>query len=434
MSFMGSAGGPRRVGVTLLRHRLISATAGTAAAVIVAGCAFAAAATHGSSSEKLVNARNAHQVAAKSSTAPSAAPARPLRLLSVSPAGGTHDANGGATITLKFSAALSPSTPLPTLSPKIAGSWQVSGATATFTPSSGFLPDTAVKVSIPGGTAGMTAAASTTSTLAKTSTVKFTTGSYSTARLQQLLAQLGYLPLTWTPAAGGSDTATGSSTPAAGAGTTDSTTADATTASLNEEVSAAYDPPAGTLTFKPGYPSALTSQWQAGKDNMLDVGAIRAFEYNEGLTMDGEAGPQVWADLLTAASKDQTNPSGYTYALASQDSPDESLKVWHNGKLILDTPANTGIAGADTADGTFPVYEKLQFQIMKGTNPDGSKYADPVYYISYFNGGDAVHYFDRGSYGWYQSLGCVELPWTPAKFIWSYLTYGSLVTVTGPVA
>jgi len=28
----------------------------------------------------------------------------------------------------------------------------------------------------------------------------------------------------------------------------------------------------------------------------------------------------------------------------------------------------------------------------------------------------------------------VELQWNPAKFIWSYLTYGTLVTVTGPVA
>jgi hypothetical protein len=436
VSFMGSAGGPRRVGATLLRHRLISATAGTAAAVIVAGCAFAAASTtHGAGQEKLVNAGNEHPAApasASASASPSAA-AAPLRLLSVSPAGGIHDANGGAAITLKFSAALSPDTPLPAVSPKIAGSWQVNGATATFTPAFGFLPDTTVKVSVPGGSAGMAAAASTTSTLAKTSTVKFTTGSYATARLQQLLAQLGYLPLTFTPAASGSDAATAGSAPAAGSGTTASTTS-STTASLNDEVSAAYDPPAGTLTFQPGYPSALTSQWKAGRDNMLDVGAIRAFEYNQGLTMDGEAGPQVWARLLTAASKDAVNPSGYTYALASQDSPNESLKVWHNGKLILNTPANTGISAADTADGTFPVFEKLPFQIMKGTNPDGTKYADPVYYISYFNGGDAVHYFDRGSYGWYQSLGCVELPWTPAKFIYSYLTYGSLVTVTGPVA
>jgi lipoprotein-anchoring transpeptidase ErfK/SrfK len=54
-----------------------------------------------------------------------------------------------------------------------------------------------------------------------------------------------------------------------------------------------------------------------------------------------------------------------------------------------------------------------------------------VSWISYFNGGDAVHYFVRGSYGWPQSLGCVELPETAAKSAYGYLTYGSLVTVTG---
>jgi hypothetical protein len=149
--------------------------------------------------------------------------------------------------------------------------------------------------------------------------------------------------------------------------------------------------------------------------------------------MDGTAGPQVWSSLLKAAAADKVNPNGYTYALASQDSPHESLKVWHNGKLILDTPANTGVPGASTVDGTFPVYERLDFQIMKGTNLDGSKYADPVQWISYFNGGDAVHYFERPGYGYYQSLGCVELPLNPAKFIYPYLTYGTLVTVTGPV-
>jgi hypothetical protein len=89
--------------------------------------------------------------------------------------------------------------------------------------------------------------------------------------------------------------------------------------------------------------------------------------------------------------------------------------------------------GLPTADGTFPVYLRYYFQIMQGTNPDGSQYADPVYYVSYFNGGDAVHYFSRGGYGYNQSLGCVELPWDAAKKADPYLTYGSLVTVTGPV-
>jgi hypothetical protein len=132
-------------------------------------------------------------------------------------------------------------------------------------------------------------------------------------------------------------------------------------------------------------------------------------------------------------ARGQRNPNGYTYALASQYSP-ENLKIWHNGRLVFSSPANTGIAAAPTVDGTFPVYLRYYFQIMKGTNPDGSKYADPVYNVSYFNGGDAVHYFARGSYGWYQSLGCVELPWDASKKAYRYLTYGSLVTVTGPVA
>ena len=102
--------------------------------------------------------------------------------------------------------------------------------------------------------------------------------------------------------------------------------------------------------------------------------------------------------------------------------------------MVLKSPANTGIPASPTVDGTFPVYLKYYFSYMKGTNPDGSKYDDPVYYASYFNGGDAVHQFGRYSYGCYQSLGCVELPWDSAKKAYPYLTYGSLVTVTGPVA
>jgi peptidoglycan hydrolase-like protein with peptidoglycan-binding domain len=422
VSFLGSVGGVGRVSTALLRHKLIAGTAVTAATVIVAGCAFAASST-GASGENLVNAGDSKQLGKPAASgAASAKPVAPLRLLSVSPADGTHDANGGAPVTLTFSSPLSASTPLPTLAPKIAGNWKVSGATATFTPASGFLPDTKVKLTVP---AGMTGGAASAGTLKKASTVTFTTGSYTTLGLQQILTQLGYLPLTWTP----STDATTGTTSGTSAGD-----AAGTSPSLNQEVSTAYAPAAGTFTFKPGYPSQLTSQWKVGKDNMLDQGAIRAFESTQGLTMDGVAGPDVWAHLLSAAAKQQVNPNGYSYALASQDSPHESLRVWHNGKVILNTAANTGIPGANTADGTFPVYERLQYQIMKGTNPDGSKYADPVYWISYFNGGDAVHYFDRPAYGYYQSLGCVEIPWTQAKYIWPYLTYGTLVTVTGPVA
>ena len=66
---------------------------------------------------------------------------------------------------------------------------------------------------------------------------------------------------------------------------------------------------------------------------------------------------------------------------------------------------------APTELGTFPVFEHLASTTMSGTNPDGSHYNDPgVKWVSYFNGGDALHAFNRASFGTPQSLGCVELP------------------------
>jgi lipoprotein-anchoring transpeptidase ErfK/SrfK len=68
---------------------------------------------------------------------------------------------------------------------------------------------------------------------------------------------------------------------------------------------------------------------------------------------------------------------------------------------------------------------------MKGTNPDGTKYNDPgVPYINYFNGGDAIHGFERASYGSAQSLGCIELPYDAAAQVWDLIDYGTVVTVS----
>ena len=357
---------------------------------------------------------HAAPVRAAPAAAQQARSAAPLRVLSVTPAAGAKDVNGAAPVRVRFSAPLAASTPMPTLSPHIAGRWQVEGDTAVFTPASGYFQDTHVTLNIPGGSDAMIAvnAASTGNAgrLAASVTEAFTTGSFSTLRLQQLLSQLGYLPLTWTPNA----------------------TADISASNANAELSAAYQPPAGTFSWTGNYPSDLKDQWQAGSGNVLQVGAVRAFESVTRLTMDGVAGHTVWSDLLSAVAQGRHNPNGYTYALASQTVP-ETIKIWHNGTLVLQTAVNTGIPASPTADGTFPIYLRYYFQIMQGTNPDGSHYADPVYYVSYFNGGDAVHYFSRGGYGYNQSLGCVELPWAAAKKAYPYLSYGSLVTVTGPV-
>ena len=338
-------------------------------------------------------------------------PAAPLQITSVTPGSNSRNVNGTSPIQVSFSAPLAQDTPLPRLSPAVAGSWKVDGTSATFTPSTAVPESTTMTLTVPGGSSGMRSAAGAKAGagghLASGFTRSFTTGSYSTLRLEQLLAQLGYLPLTWAPA-----------------GTAIQPTDTA------GQLAAAYSPPSGSFTWQSGYPSVLHSLWSEGSGNLVLSGAVRAFQSELGLTMDGVAGPQVWSDLLKAVAGGHSNGNGYTYALASQSIP-ERLTIWHDGREVLRSAANTGIPAAPTANGTFPVYLRLPFQIMKGTNPDGSKYADPVSWISYFNGGDAVHYFVRGSYGWPQSLGCVELPETAAKSAYGYLTYGSLVTVTG---
>ena len=390
------------------KKRGVALTASSAVLVLGAGVTIVAFASPGSHASLV------------SSAAPVAAhkplqPAASLQLVSMSPAAGARGVNGTSPIQVQFSAPLAASSPMPTLSPSIPGNWTVQGDDAVFTPTVGYSENTKVTVKVPGGLAGMISAAGVTAgnggTLGSNLSQSFTTGSFSTMRLQQLLAQLGYLPMTWT--------------------STSHTTISPTNA--RAELAAAYNAPAGTFKWQAGYPWNLTDQWKAGSYNILDNGAVRAFESVTGLTMDGSAGRTVWTDLLKAVATGKHNPNGYTYALANQNSP-ENLKIWHNGRLVLESPANTGIPASPTEDGTFPVYLKYYFSYMKGTNPDGTKYDDPVYYASYFNGGDAVHEFSRASYGWYQSLGCVELPWDSAEKAYPYLTYGSLVTVTGPVA
>jgi peptidoglycan hydrolase-like protein with peptidoglycan-binding domain len=338
-----------------------------------------------------------------------AKPAPPLTVVSVTPHQHAKFANGTAPLKVQFSTALAANSPLPFVRPATAGSWQRVGTdTVQFVPAQGFGELTHVRIRIPGGPAGVKSVGG--ETLVKSQTVRFRTGGYSSARLAELLAQLNYLPVTWAPDAGQTAPALGDAT---------------------AQLAAAYSPPSGSYTWKGGYPLRLRGFWADGSPTGLVVhGAVMAFESDHGLTMDGTAGSQVWATLLAAAAKDQANHHGYSYAVASQHSP-ETLTVWHNGHVVMRTAANTGIPAAPTTVGTASVYLRYQNQIMRGTNPDGSKYADPVAWVAYFRAGEAVHYFPRGSYGYQQSLGCVELPWTQAKQVWPFLTYGTLVTVTG---
>ncbi|MBV9605349.1 MAG: L,D-transpeptidase family protein [Solirubrobacterales bacterium] len=229
----------------------------------------------------------------------------------------------------------------------------------------------------------------------------------STTRLQQLLAVLGYLPLRFHYAGSGPGP------------------------SIANQESAAVNAPAGSFSWRySNTPAALRNMWAPGTFGEMTKGAIMAFEDNNGLTPDGSPGPEVWKALITAAAEGHANTFGYTFVQVSEGSP-ESQSTWHNGNVVVSGAVNTGIPAAPTAQGVFAVFEHAPSVTMSGTNPDGSHYSDPgVPWVSYFNGGDALHGFLRGSYGTAQSLGCVEMPYSEAHDVYQYTPIGTLVDVS----
>ena len=310
-------------------------------------------------------------------------------------------------VTLTFSKPVSAvlGSHLPPVSPANAGSWQtLNSHTIVFKPTGyGYGLGAKVQIPLPNGVhlAGGTQNASS-------STGIWTVPAGSTTRLQQLLAITGYLPMNFKYA---------NST---GVGLT-----------MQAQEAAAVHAPAGS--FSPRWsniPSWVTGSWQTGSYGELTKAAVMAFENANGLAADGSAGPQVWRALINAALKGQHNTFGYTVVDVSEGSP-ETLNLWHDGRTVLTADVNTGIAQAPTAQGTFAVYEHLRVTTMSGHNPDGSTYHDTgIPFVSYFNGGDALHGFIRGSYGTPQSLGCVEMPFATAGAVYPYTPIGTIVHIT----
>ncbi len=331
--------------------------------------------------------------AAATSTAPPPA----LTVASVSPTG--TDVAAGSTISVQFSTNLAPNSPMPTLSPPVAGTWAVlSPSLLQYQATGPLVPGATETVTVPGGATGVVG--SEGQHLTKTATSQFTVAPGSTLRLQQLLAELGYLPLTFTPAA----------------------PVTSPTQEGNDQV--------GSFSWRwPDQPLSLETLWTPGTNNVITQGAVMNFEDQNGLTTDGVAGPQVWSDLLADVQSGKGNTQPWDYVVVSQSLP-ESATVYKDGAPVYSTPVNTGVPGAPTANGTFPVYARYTVTTMSGTNPDGSHYVDPgIPWVSYFNGGDALHGFPRASYGFPQSDGCVEMPISNAETVFPLTPLGTLVTV-----
>ena len=216
---------------------------------------------------------------------------------------------------------------MPTLQPVTSGSWKrVSARAIEFTPTGyGYGLNARVQIVLPGGVhlvGGQSATASSGS---------WTVPNGSLIRAQQLLAQLGYLPVNFKykgRRVGRNPSA---------------------------QEAAAVDPPAGRFVWRyPNTPDQLKAQWQPGQDGVVTKGAIMMFESDHGMTTDGILSPAVWKALIDAAAAGKKSGFGYSFVMVHEADSGETTTLWHNGQTIITTPANTGAAAGGYPDRHLP--------------------------------------------------------------------------------
>ena len=340
-------------------------------------------------------APSASQPGAKATATKPTAPQTTTKVISATPGPGATNVALAERITIQLSAPPAPHAPMPALRPAVAGKWWVNGKTLTFVTADGWSPWATEHVTI-------------NSPLAAPEKWAFAVAPVPVLRVQQLLAELGYLPLNVDVVKG--------------------------KALLSEEPRRAALVPAAprpaNFTWRyPSSPLSLKSLWSPDQYTVMTQGAVMAFEGAVGLPTDGVIGPGVWAALTSAVAGRHLDKAPYDYLVVSESLP-ESLVVWQGGREVYQTPVNTGVPGANTPIGTWPVYARYLTTTMSGTDPDGYHYdVSGIPWVAYFMGGDAVHGYWRSYFGYPQSNGCVELPIGNAQVVWSMDPIGTLVSV-----
>jgi peptidoglycan hydrolase-like protein with peptidoglycan-binding domain len=359
-----------------------------ALALLALGAAFLVSPDH--SVGNLVSAHSASGTAAAAPLPATQLAALPARTIS----------NGTQPFSVILSAPVSPSSPAPTLLPKVAGTWSIVGDAEVFTPVSTLQPCSRY---------ALTVWARTSSTghteLGRRQTIALTVACPPIAALQQALARLGYLGARFHPRydvhiASGPET-------------------------RREAAEHAFHPPRGRLAPHPGD----APQAQIGELDATTKGALEVYQADRGLEASGEVNAATWDSLLYDLTVDRRDPQPYTWVNVTESLP-ETLFLHRGNHVVFTTPVNTGVPGAETAQGTFPIYARYVSTTMAGEDVDGTKYDVPdVPWVNYFNGGDAVHGYPREAYGFPQSNGCVELPIEAAHTVFGMLAIGDIVVV-----
>lgn len=209
--------------------------------------------------------------------------------------------------------------------------------------------------------------------------------------------------------------------------------------------------------------------------NPFLLGALYAFERANKLPV--KPGSYGWKHLpsqvnsLIASGQYIHDPKAWTWVIVRRGYSQETATLFRLSMVagqpvmenIFTTSANTGVFNG-TPLGTWPIYLRYRVTSMRGSmlvsvpaaqaqadrdaHSNGSTWASlgveikngvlvhrihyndsNILWVSYFHRGDALHYFQRKTYGWPQSAGCVEMPKDTASRMWHDVWYGTPVSV-----
>ena len=187
-----------------------------------------------------------------------------------------------------------------------------------------------------------------------------------------------------------------------------------------------YSPQAGTFTWKKGYPSILTSFW-GGQSSLIMQGAIRAFQSNHGLTMTGVMTPSLWR-AWSRPPRWQGQPQRLHLRAGQQGEPGNADRVAQRACRHAHAGQHRHPGRADRGR-HLPGLPALRVPDHEGA-PTRTGRTTPTRSPGWPTSTVATRCTtSRAASGAPQSLGCVELPYAQAHYVWPYLTYGSLVTV-----
>ena len=267
-------------------------------------------------------------------------------------------------IAVRFSSQLDRGDPNPILEPSLPGRWtKRNSRTITFDLAPGYVTAAAEKVVVPAGIRAKNVGSLEAS-------VEFALPSVDreVLRIQEVLAELGYLPVHFTRSSR-FKSATGKAS----------------------ELASFTRPPSGTFVWRwSSMPNALERLWHPGNYGVITQGAVMAFERTHQMIVNRVLSSGLVKALATAALAGTVDPDPYGYVDVSEANP-ENLTVFEDGSPVFRSLANTGIENS-TPIGTWPVYLRLESQTLHGTYPNGVPYDIPdVRYLNYFDGNFAIH-------------------------------------------